>query len=954
MTFGFTSLCDYSASALNEGVDTQLCETAKLVFNGSIITFNDFTILIDPGWISQKNNNDDDDDDDDNDDNDHHSKNTNDSIVKSTEPEKNVWQTEDLYQSLVDFWTPIVEKVDLILISQSSVDCLGSYAFIFSHFQSHLYNNNVKVYSTLPVSNLGRVSTIDLYCSLQMTGPFCSSKMEVEDIENAFDYIITLKYSQMINVQEYKSDKLFFTAYSSGHSIGGCSYCIENSQEKIIYSPKWSHTKDVLVKGTQMLSQENNLSPIKSLMKPSCFITSMKYTILSNPLPLRRKIGDFKKYLKETLKGNNCILIPTSIGMDFLNIFVLLHDYFNDLKTRKSGNQRGSQKQQQQQQQFNHQPVYLVSYSKGRSLTYAKSMLEWLSNDTVKQWQARDNKTPFDLDVKVLSPLDFQRRKNEIIMKGGIFFVSDDEVLFNQVLTSFIANNQMLKNCHVLMTTAFTNSPLVQDMLKTSNDDIEYNKVVDLKEYQVEFLSDAEYVSYQEVIKERNSKRQVLKYEYETIQESNRKQNLNSLLEEDSEEDEDDDEDADEDEDDEENSEENGERRKKNPNIASSEKEKKNSEHLNGTTKDTYGEDGELKIPMDIIIKENAPIKQKMFPYRFSKNVIKDDYGLLVDFSQFVPIDETEDDYVLDLKRTREESRITSRSGKNDNDDDAEDGQDDDDDDDDDDEDDDDYDPTKTISKPNAYKKRATEKERESQNFDDISYLQPLDSKPTKAQLVEQQYKLACKIEYIDMTSYIDQRSMDIILPSFQPGRLLLIDSFPTEKTYPNTETVSITDNKEHIFSSSIKVLDIAISPELEKQIHWQSVLNGKYKITNVSGRLVKLLDKSAEQDKNERGHLSETKLKLELKPLNEKKIAFSDQEHDYNNLHLGDIKLNQLKELLVQMNHQAQFKGDGTLVVDNVVFIKKISDSVTVIDGKPSKLFYTVKKVVASTLATI
>ncbi|KAL6945291.1 hypothetical protein ACO0QE_002741 [Hanseniaspora vineae] len=924
MTFGFTSLCDYSTSVSSGGVDkTETSKTEKLNFNGSIITFNDFTILIDPGWISQKNAGYDSDQGTDNGNN-----------AISTDPKQDVYQTQDIYQSLIEFWTPIMQKVDLILLSQSSIDCLGSYAFIFTHFQSILYNNNVKVYSTLPVANLGRVSTIDLYCSLQMTGPFTTSQLEIEDIENAFDYIVTLKYSQMINVQEYTNDKLFFTAYSSGHSIGGCSYCIENSEEKLIYSPKWSHTKDILVKGTQMLNQEGNLSPIKSLMKPSCFITSMKYTTLGQPLPLRKKFADFKKYCKDTLKGNNCILIPTSIGMDFLNIFVLLHDYFNDLRTGRSGNQRGSQQQQQQQPS-----VYLVSYSKGRSLTYAKSMLEWLSNDIVKQWQARDNKTPFDLDLKVLSPLDFQKKKNDIILKGGIIFVSDDELLFNQVLTAFISNNQMLKNCHVLMTTAFTNSPLIQDMLKTSDDDIEYNKVVELKDYQIEPLSDEEYVTYKEVIRERNSKRQALKYEYESIQETNRKQNLNSLLEEDSEEDEDDDEDSDE-----ENEDRNTENGKDN---ALNSKDKKFLETLNGSNKETYGEDGELKIPMDIIIKENAPIKQKMFPYRFSKNVVKDDYGLLVDFSQFVPIDETEDDYVLDLKRTRRGSKTNGGSGEDDS------GEDDDNQEDQ--EDDDDYDPTKTISKPRGNKKRATEKEKELQNFDDISYLEPLDSKPTKAHLVNQKYKLACKIEYIDMTSYIDQRSMDIILPSFQPGRLLLVDSLATEKTYPNIETITINDNNQHIFSSSIKILDIAISPELEKQIHWQSVLNGKYKITNVSGRLVKLLDKPAEQDKTKMGNSTlGTKVKLELKPLGEKKTAFSDQEHDYNNLHLGDIKLNQLKELLVQMNHQAQFKGDGTLVVDNVVFIKKISDSVTVIDGKPSKLFYTVKKVVTSTLATI
>ncbi|KAH3901957.1 uncharacterized protein SCODWIG_03428 [Saccharomycodes ludwigii] len=932
MTFTLTSLCEVKDDKNN-----------TLSFHGSLLKFENVTILLDPGWFYTNSKN-----------------------------QVNTEEFEDsatISNKLIEFWEPIISDVNIILISQSSIDCLGSYAFLFTLFTSIFYNNQILVYSTLPIISLGRVSTIELYTDCKLIGPFIESQLDLEDIEIAFDYIRSVKYSQTIDLKSItftdvatntenndKFDGLSFVGFNSGHSIGGVIWCVSYFQEeKLIYCPRWNHTRDTLINGSQMIDTGTS-KPITALQRPSGIIASTKYTVSSqNSLSWRRKLDLFKKILQEFLNSSNSntILIPTTIGGRFLDLVACVMDFIYENKTLN-------------RKMATAPPIYLLCYSKGRSLTYAKSMLEWLSNSIVKTWQSRDNKTPFDLNIKIVTPEELKQNKNRnkmSMVNGGIYFISDSELLFNQALLSVTGKYS------ILLTDQFIQTPVLKDMItyKLSSNTYNngkpshYSKDIFLKISKQTNLDDQNLVKYKDIIKERELKRTTLQYEWENIQQENKKRSLNGLIMDDS---------SDEDDDDQ-----NVEDNNQNGKLGNGEVYNSEKQLLN------------FKVPMDTIITANMTIKQQTFPYKQPKSLTKkDEYGEIVDFSQFIPIEEEDDIYIPELQK-----RLNSGSDS-DGDDDDDDNYDDDDgnkeeqeEEEEEEEDGDDYDPamvtklTKKVAlkkknknknrnnkgKKDNIKRRQSVEQREKILFDDISYLNPLGSMPTKSEIEVKKFKIDCNLAFIDMSSFVDQRSMEIILPLLKPKKMIFIESekafnvkgiMGTSKLVPSSastsfstnngvEIVYLNDQKEHEFATSFKSLDIFISPELEKTLHWQKILNGKYRITDVQGKLVK-----SEEDNTRH------RFKFVLQPLHDNMdidSKYSTAQHYNNNIHIGDVKLTDLRRILNARNYKTEFKGDGTLVVNDKVAIKKISDSETIVDGKPDKLFYEIKKIVKNMLAT-
>lgn len=84
------------------------------------------------------------------------------------------------------------------------------------------------------------------------------------------------------------------------------------------------------------------------------------------------------------------------------------------------------------------------------------------------------------------------------------------------------------------------------------------------------------------------------------------------------------------------------------------------------------------------------------------------------------------------------------------------------------------------------------------------------------------------------------------------------------------------------------------------------------------------------------------------------KPLHGSSRSHKTGALSIGDVRLAQLKKLLTEKNYIAEFKGEGTLVINEKVAVRKINDAETIIDGTPSELFDTVKKLVTDMLAKI
>ncbi|KAL3232800.1 Cleavage factor two protein 2 [Nakaseomyces bracarensis] len=836
------------------------CDDGAGKTTGSIIKFDNVTILIDPGYFSEKVS----------------------------------------YSEAVKYWSNIIGDVDIILLSQPTIECLGAYTFLYYNFISH-FISRIQVYATLPVSNLGRVSTIDLYVSRGILGPYDTNQLDLEDIEKSFDAINVLKYSQLVDLRS-KYDGLTLFACNSGYAPGGTIWCISTYSEKLVYAYRWNHTRDSILNAASLL--DNSGKPLSSLVRPSAVITN--FDKFGSSQPFRKRAKAFKDILKSGLNSGGTVIIPTNIGGEFLNLFVLVHDFIYE-------NSKNNQ--------YSRTPIVLVSYSKARALTYAKSMLEWFSSISSKTWENRNQKSAFDIgsNFSVATPDELLNYKG-----SKICFVSNVDTLIDEVLEKLSGQTKIT----TILTTEKENISILEDMHnyweQYSKGDqnakpfeiLDYKAKHKLKSVVFEDLSNSEVDDFSMAIERRKKKhhrteiltKKSLKKGTSMLASANDNKNTNTteIKSEVDTSDLDDIEDLEEDEDDEDDNE---------------------DDNLLSILEDENKNDAGEQIPVDIVIQQNSNNKHKMFPFHPPK-LKKDDYGIITKFDKFIPIEAEED--IIPIKRAL----------------DIDDG------------DDDTSDADYSASRLNTKRTRRDQQDiddGESKFQDNIDYLK---STTNPKRRVEKQIEvnLDCLVTVINLEGLVDMRSTSIIWPLFKTRKIISLGPSAMQNhqvvmslTRRDIDITQIEFNKEIEFNTTIKALDIAISPELDMILNWQRI-SSHYTLAHVIGRLVKesahsTTSANAEDSQN----INTNREKYILKPLNTHSAVQTN-----GSLAIGDVRLIQLKQNLNILHHTAEFRGEGTLVVDDKVIIRKVSDSETIIDGNPSELFYSVKKMVTDMLAKI
>jgi cleavage and polyadenylation specificity factor subunit 2 len=83
----------------------------------------------------------------------------------------------------------VAKQIDVVLLSHSDLSHLGGYPYARSHL-----GMACPVYSTIPVANMGKMCLYDMYQS--KTNELEFKTFSLEDVDNAFDKITPLRYSQ--------------------------------------------------------------------------------------------------------------------------------------------------------------------------------------------------------------------------------------------------------------------------------------------------------------------------------------------------------------------------------------------------------------------------------------------------------------------------------------------------------------------------------------------------------------------------------------------------------------------------------------------------------------------------------------------------------------------------------------------------------------------------------------
>lgn len=862
---------------------------------GTVVQFENVTILIDPSWVADKIS----------------------------------------YKAAVSYWSEVIPTIDLIILSEPTIESLGAYALLFYNFLSH-FISRIDVYATLPISNLGRVSTIDYYVNRGIVGPFTTNEMDLDDIERAFDFIKSLRYSQIVDLK-FKFDGLTLTAFNSGSTPGGSLWCISTYEEKLIYAKRWNHTKGTLLNGANLL--DNSGKPISALMRPSAIITTFDKFGVSKPF--KRRNREFKDLIKQLITKksiNNTIIIPVEITNRFLELFVIIHELtYNSNKLGQPLNI----------------PVLFISYSRGRNLTYAKSMLEWLTASLLKNWGAKDNKSPFIMGnyfhvIKIEELNKFQGPK--------ICLVSNVDTLVNEVIDKL--NNS--DNLNIILTESISkinpnpdsllskfyerwNVSIKSDSNFKDGNTIQFKDSIALTVWKNEYLKDKELEDFRTKIIERREtnkrKENQLRQELEKGTDSFQMNNGNNM---------------------------NGIRNNGfNINGISNNEGRNNEEDDDGEDDDdddiflmknrTNINNQNYEIPVDMYTTGKS--KYKMFPFN-PKREKPDDYGTIVDFTKFIPKEERdaepENDEIEDSNTSNKDKTILrgakrkhiNLDGRNRNKSGNEyynidEGE----------EDEDEYiitDIPIKRTKRGQPSKDINYNEDSNENFDNIDYLDALNN-PSKRICETKTIVLNVNLIPFSLENIVDQRSAAVIWPLLKSRKIILLGPPEAQnKTIinnlnkKNIDVVKTRFSDKIVIDTKIKTLDISIDMKLDQLLNWQKIGND-HTIAQVVGRLVK------EQPKDHGNEHYHSREKLILKALDKPSVL-----HPTGTLSVGDVRLAELKRKLTEQDHSAEFKGEGMLVVDNEVAVRKINDGETIIDGSPSELFDTVKSMITEMLAKI
>ncbi|GME89794.1 unnamed protein product [Ambrosiozyma monospora] len=260
-------------------------------------------------------------------------------------------------KSDLSYLEEIVPKVDLIILSHTTIEYLGAYAMLLYKYP---ILRRIKTYSTLPIAKLGRLATTELYRAMGLIGPIESAIMEVDDIESAFNNIISLNYAQSIGLQGNLTG-ITITSYNSGHTLGGSIWQFNRGAEKIVYAPAWNHSKDSFLVNSKL--------NLPNLMRPTTLISGSD---LGSSKSHKHRVEEFLKLANVTLNNNSTLFLPTSMTGRFFELILLLEKNI-DLNI----------------------PFYLVSYTGVKSMQFSANMLEWMSSDITKNWETQ-NQSPFE------------------------------------------------------------------------------------------------------------------------------------------------------------------------------------------------------------------------------------------------------------------------------------------------------------------------------------------------------------------------------------------------------------------------------------------------------------------------------------------------------------------------------------------------------------------------------
>ncbi|KAI1441735.1 beta-lactamase-like protein [Annulohypoxylon stygium] len=897
-----------------------------------------------------------------------------------------------------------VPTLSLILLTHATTNHIAAYAHCCKHFPLF---TRIPVYATSPVIALGRTLLQDLYAStpLAATTIPSSSLDEIsyssqqsstsdillqaptpEEIATYFSLIHPLKYSQphqpLGSPFSPPLNGLTITAYNSGRTLGGTIWHIQHGLESIVYAVDWNQGRENVYAGAAWLGGAGGggAEIIEQLRKPTALVCSSRggeKTAISGGRSKRDE--QLLNKVKSCIARGGTVLIPIDSSARVLELAYLMDHAWRADATTGDGQLKSAK-------------LYLAGRNIHSTMRYARSMLEWMDDSIIREFEAvvdgtkRVNGTTDSKSGKEAGPFDFRflkllDRKGQInkILGGetgegapaGKVILASDSTLewgFSKDVLKQIAQDP--KNMVILTeypSLASEGHPSLARSLWTwwkesqetsiENSNGETRHELELTEAKRQALQGNDLAIYQQWLAQQRQ-----------LQTTLQSGGANAL----------------------ESTEDVGDEASESESESEDSDNEQQGRALNVAT--TMGQASRKKaaltdedLGINILLKKkgvydfdvrNKKGRDRMFPHPVRRRRA-DDYGELIRPEDFLRAEERDDNDGQDMAQARkdEDQEKLGKKRKWDN------------------------ASANAKNQGSGPSKRPHLTRSVTDDFELAVSDGPVEDEldgipddpdetnlgPSKLVFTKTAIAVNLEVDFIDLSGIHDKRSLHMLIPLIQPRKLILIGGTEGETiTLASDCKKLLAEGSVSIYTPAVgAVIDasvdtnawvVKLAPTLVKQLKWQNVRG--LSIATVTGRLLAMhMDQVAHQDEeaaNKRLKIegstepAETpeapaEPMLDVLPTNMASATRSVAQP----LHVGDLRLADLRKAMQQSGHTAEFRGEGTLLVDGSVVVRKTTagridvESIGLpTDGGPATqlggTFYAVKRTIYESLAVV
>ncbi|KAF2147039.1 uncharacterized protein K452DRAFT_354521 [Aplosporella prunicola CBS 121167] len=291
-----------------------------------------------------------------------------------------------------------IPTLSVILLTHATTSHIAAFAHCCKHFPLF---TRIPIYATYPVISLGRTLLQDLYSSTPLASSVIPESAlsdsaysfpalqggkhphillqppTAEEIAGYFSLINPLKYSQphqpLPSPFSPPLNGLTITAYSAGHTLGGTIWHIQHGMESIVYAVDWNQAREHVLSGAAWFGGSGSgAEVIEQLRRPTAMVCSSRGAErVALQGGRQRRDETLVEMIKDTIRQGGSVLIPSDSSARILELAYLLENVW-----------------QSESETLGNAGLYLASRTCGATMRYTRSMLEWMDEGIVREFEA--------------------------------------------------------------------------------------------------------------------------------------------------------------------------------------------------------------------------------------------------------------------------------------------------------------------------------------------------------------------------------------------------------------------------------------------------------------------------------------------------------------------------------------------------------------------------------------